>query len=135
MRDRVGIAVLTVVAVVLVGLVAVRAWRLLNPPVRERTVQVRPGELTAQDAFYRRPAKETVVRGYVFAGGGFPARLCTGLRTGTPAQCVGPYLVLENLDPSRVPVREAEGVVWSTEPIAFLGTVTVDRLTVREIVS
>ncbi|HVF75848.1 MAG TPA: hypothetical protein VM938_12430 [Acidimicrobiales bacterium] len=134
MKDRIGIAVLAVVAVVLVGLVAVRAWQLFSPPTRERTVQVRPGEMTAQDAFYRRPTKETVVRGYVFAGGGFPARLCTGLRTGSPADCVGPYLVLENLDPSRVPVREAKGVVWSTEPIAFLGTVTADRLTVREIV-
>ncbi|HEX9970061.1 MAG TPA: hypothetical protein VGB03_07970 [Acidimicrobiales bacterium] len=137
-RERAGFIALAVVVAVLVGLVGVRAYALFTDRgARELRVEAGRGELTVDQVFEHRPRQAMVVRGYVTAGGGFPARLCTALRESDPPQCVGPYLVLHNLDASRVPVHaKGDGddrVVWSPEPVALLGTVTTDRMTVTEI--
>lgn len=138
-RQRWAFIAFAVVVAVLVGLVGVRAYGLFTDHERELRVEARRGELTVDQAFAQRPRQPAVVRGYVTAGGGFPARLCTALRESDPPQCVGPYLTLHNLDASRVPVKAHgdgdERVVWSPEPVALLGTIVADRMAVTEIVN
>lgn len=138
-RDRWAFIALAVIVAVLMGVVGARAYRLFTDNERELRVEGRRGELTVDQAFAQRPRQPTVVRGYVTAGGGFPARLCTALRQSDPPECVGPYLTLHNLDASRVPVKaHGDGddrVVWSPEPVALLGTVVADRMAVTEIVN
>lgn len=137
-RDKATFVAVAVVVALLVGVVGLRAYELFTGRGdRELPVEAGRGELTVDQAFQRRPRDPVVVRGYVTAGAGFPARLCTALRESDPPQCVGPYLVLHNLDASRVPVHATgdgdDRVVWSPQPVALLGTVTTDQMTVTEI--
>lgn len=134
---RVAVIGIVVGLAVLLGL---RVMDYLDKPAEPRTAEVGQGEHTVGDAMLRQPTGAIVVRGYVFANDGFPVRVCNGIQPGSPPECVGPYLELRNLDPSRVPVRkqrrerDGKDVIWSPETVALLGQVDRDRFTVQELV-
>lgn len=135
----VRIAVFVVVGGLALAL-ALRIKGLLDEPPRTAQPKPRPGELTVGEALGRQPDKPVVVRGYVFANDGFPVRVCAGIKRTSPPSCVGPFLELRNLDPSRVPVRQerddkGRDVIWSPEPVGFLGDVSADRFLVRELLN
>lgn len=121
------------IVVGLAVLVGLRVKDYVDKPPKMEAAKVGKDEMTVGDAFMRRPGQAVVVRGYVFAGDGFPVRVCNGIHRTSPAQCVGPYLELRNLDPSRVPVTKKGDVIWSPEPVAFLGRVEQDRFMVQEL--
>jgi hypothetical protein len=131
-----------VVLLTLAGLavaVVMRVVDLLDKPPAEERAAVRADEFSVAEAFSKHPTRAVVVRGYVFAGDGFPVRVCNGIKRSSPAGCVGPYLVLSGLDPSRVPVVSMRSggrtVIWSPEPVGLLGQVDADRFAVRELLN
>lgn len=128
------------IVVGLVVLVALRIMELTDDPPKPEAAKPREGETSVAEAFRLQPAGAVIVRGYVFTGDGFPVRVCDGIVRESPPRCVGPFLELRNLDPSRVPVRaqddkERGRIIWSPEPVAFLGQVNRDRLLVQELLN
>lgn len=119
----------------LVALVGLRVAELLDDPPKPELAALRSDENSVADALVRRPENVIIVRGYVFAGDGFPVRVCNGILRESPPKCVGPFLELRNLDPSRVPVRRQESVIWSPETVGFLGRVDQDRFVVQELLN
>jgi hypothetical protein len=135
LADRVMRVVVIGAAAGLVALVGLRVAELLDDPPKPELAALRSDETSVADALRRAPAGTIIVRGYVFAGDGFPVRVCSGILRESPPKCVGPFLELRNLDPSRVPVRQQGSVIWSPETVGFLGQVDRDRLVVQELLN
>lgn len=141
--ERAPLVVRALIFLVVGGLavaLGLRVWGLLDRPPSTSTAEVRKDEMPVAEALGRQPTKPVIVRGYVFAGDGFPVRVCNGIRRTSPPSCIGPFLELRNLDPSRVPVRKqrddkGRDIIWSPEPVAFLGDVAKDRFLVRELLN
>lgn len=97
----------------------------------------REGELTVNEALGTVTERPIAVRGYVFMRERFPPELCTGRIPGEPPRCLGPSLVLRDLDLGRLDLRrfddEGVEVVWTSEPVALLGRIDTATLTVTEI--
>lgn len=142
--DRSPLVIRIAIFVVLGGVavaLGMRIMSLLDAPPSTSTAAPRKDELAVAEAIGRQPTKPVIVRGYVFANDGFPVRVCNGIKRTSPPSCVGPFLELRNLDPSRVPVRQqrddtsGRDVIWSPEPVALLGDVAKDRFLVRELLN
>lgn len=68
-----------------------------------------------------------LVNGYIVAEADV-VRLCSGLAESLPPQCVEPSLEVVGIDLDAYPVREAQGVAWTDEPVQVLGEVDGDVL-------
>lgn len=92
-----------------------------------------------EDALARAPAGKVIaVRGFVYDDGSF-VQLCDGLTGDDPPRCVGPSLLVKNLDLARLALEEAEidgvSVLYTDEPIVLGGTVLGADITVTEVLS
>jgi hypothetical protein len=72
----------------------------------------RRGEVTVEDAIHLAGSQPLTVRGYPFMAGA-DLRLCHGTLEGRPRRCVGPYLILERLDSSRLDLGGSDAVAVS----------------------
>lgn len=93
--------------------------------------------LSVADAVSRHLTRPVPVTGFAFVEDG-ALRLCNGREPGDPPRCVGPFLDVTGIDPSRLPLERAEPpseVSWSPEPVVLAGTVRAGRLDAEEILS
>lgn len=143
-RRRLGEQAIRVAVIALIAglaaMVGLRVAELFEDPPKPEIAVKRTDETSVADAFRLQPQGTIIIRGYVFTGDGFPVRVCDGILRESPPKCVGPFLELRNLDPSRVPVRiqedkERGAVIWSPESVAFLGQVAQDRFIVQELLN
>lgn len=127
---RWAVVVLVAAAVVLGARVFLLLASDRSPPgVTSDAVALAPGDAIIRAA----PGEVVAVRGWVVDEGGLLS-LCTGVRD-TPPVCVGPSLLLVNLDVARVPLEDVDGSRRSPDPLVVAGTVDGTRLVVTELLA
>ena len=128
--------------VVVLATVAVLAVRVVLSLDDREVVRARTSEAaySVQDALAQQTTDPIAVIGFVHDDGFARPRLCTGREDSDPPRCVGPYLLLEGLDPARLAWKTGRGksgseVRWSDMETTFLGTLAGDELRVSEILN
>jgi hypothetical protein len=136
--SRAAANALRVATFVVFGVVAFVAYRAFNPPPAQSVPSPRAGEVHVDEAIGIATDRPLLVRGNVFDGpGGLGLRLCQGKRNTSPPRCIGPFLVLHQVDDGVFPLesgRTEDGEVrWMSDPITLRGTIVGTRMDVSEV--
>lgn len=91
-------------------------------------VDLGSGEVSVADAIAVAGIDPLTVRGYVFVGAGYDfLRLCHARRGDDPPECIGPFLILEGIDPGGFELLDGETefgpVRYSPRDVALVGTI------------
>jgi hypothetical protein len=134
---RVGTALLVLAAL---GVLAVLAFTLVGgdddgePEIREVLSDERG--LSVKEAIARAPEDTFAVRGFAYDDGAF-IQLCNGLTDQSPPRCVGPSILLLDLDLQRLPLERGEvdgrRVLYTAEPVLLGGDLDGTQLRVVDV--
>jgi hypothetical protein len=131
--------VLQVLTVVAVAVCVVLAIRLLNQPSAVKQAKLGEGTIGVAEAIGRAQGKEVAVTGFLMEGPGWPMRLCSALRRGSPPGCVGPFLYVEALDPNAFNMKKGSDdgrpVRWVGDPVTLLGRLSGTELEARQVLA
>lgn len=105
-----------------------------EPDIRE--VQSDERGLSVKEAIGRAPQDTFAVRGFAYDDGAF-IQLCNGLTDDSPPRCVGPSILLLDLDLQRLPVQRGEidgrRVLYTEEPVLLGGNLDGTQLRVVDV--
>lgn len=119
-----------------VGVIGVVVWTLAggNDQPTVRRAESNGDGLSVMDAINRAPNIAFAVRGYVVDDGAF-VQLCNGLELSSPPKCVGPSLLLRNLDLARINLVTAKTVKYTKDPVILGGNVDGTQLLVVDVLA
>lgn len=105
-----------------------------EPDIRE--VQSDERGLSVKEAIGRAPEDTFAVRGFAYDDGAF-IQLCNGLTDDSPPRCVGPSVLLLDLDLQRLPLERGEidgrRVLYTEEPVLLGGNLDGTQLRVVDV--
>ena len=105
-----------------------------GPDIREVLSDERG--LSVKEAIARAPEDTFAVRGFAYDDGAF-IQLCNGLTDQSPPRCVGPSILLLDLDLQRLPVQDGEidgrRVLYTEEPVLLGGNLDGTQLRVVDV--
>ena len=134
---RIGTALLVIAALVVLGVLAFSLFGDDDdgePDIRE--VQSDERGLSVSEAIGRAPEDTFAVRGFAYDDGAF-IQLCNGLTDQSPPRCVGPSILLLDLDLGRLPIKEGDidgtRVLYTDEPVLLGGNLDGTQLRVVDV--
>ncbi|HEX4904864.1 MAG TPA: hypothetical protein VFU93_05405 [Acidimicrobiales bacterium] len=123
-----------------IGVLVIVVFSLLGgdddgePDIRE--VQSDERGLSVKEAIGRAPEDTFAVRGFAYDDGAF-IQLCNGLTDDSPPRCVGPSVLLLDLDLQRLPLERGEidgrRVLYTEEPVLLGGNLDGTQLRVVDV--